>query len=323
MIFIGVIWYIHGLSHIDDDMTLVSKAFCLNFWKSVQDQGTERDFSEFLIWDEHMFDFRLHFISKLKEITFVWLVGCMRTILYRIKHMTQWSFWFEIRNPNIDIWHLLLRMRRLSTLSTSQSERTATSYLPLRFDNPANCDNGDSHDNVTTIVLKRIKTSQAGFSTAACVGFPRVEHRALRTSTTAGSHNYMSQKKVGFRNVQIFLVPQVPDRIRIRKHKFLMKISKTHFFLILSQFIWLSTACGSPWETRWAYSFHPLCQVRSLTRIFLYICNFVMQHINLPSIVSGKVRSLLIICDIFDNNIFGTFVLVKFRQIPCDVFSYS
>ena len=39
-----------------------------------------------------------------------------------------------------------------------------------------------------------------------------------------------------------------------------------------------------------------------------------MKHINLPSII---------ICDIFDNNIFGTFVLVKFRQIPCDVFSYS
>ena len=48
-----------------------------------------------------------------------------------------------------------------------------------------------------------------------------------------------------------------------------------------------------------------------------------MQHINLPSIVSGKVRSLLIICDIVGNNIFGTFVLVKFRQIPCDVFSNS
>ena len=45
----------------------------------------------------------------------------------------------------------------------------------------------------------------------------------------------MSQKKVGFRNVHIFLVSQVPDRRSFadtaseNDHKFLMKISKTHF----------------------------------------------------------------------------------------------
>ena len=35
-------------------------------------------------------------------------------------------------------------MRRLSTLSTSQSERTATSYLPLRLNDQDDVD--DDHD---------------------------------------------------------------------------------------------------------------------------------------------------------------------------------
>ena len=37
-----------------------------------------RDFSEFLILDEQMFDFRLHLISKLEKFTLNEKCGCTR-----------------------------------------------------------------------------------------------------------------------------------------------------------------------------------------------------------------------------------------------------